>query len=141
MTEKFARLLKLPEMSSKTDDVLNKFDLALDQEIKDADFRSTFSGVQTSRSHNFKKEAMKKYLPENPWNRWTNELTRALLSHKSPSCLAEDPKKLATTVNLTQSVKIEQPRVAQKGCVQHFSFKAAAGKAANSLTTKSVKNA
>lgn len=45
MTKKFARILKMPEMSAKADSALQKFNLALHLEIKSTDYRSTFTDV------------------------------------------------------------------------------------------------
>ena len=45
MTKKQAKIMKVPEMSTMTDAVLEKFDLALYKEIKYTDYRSAFTEI------------------------------------------------------------------------------------------------
>ena len=46
MVRRQAKILKVPEMSTMTDCVLEKFHLALYKEIKYTDFRSAFTDIQ-----------------------------------------------------------------------------------------------
>ena len=69
----------MPEMVQAMECVLEKFYLSVYKEIKYTDHRSAFTELQlktiSERRHTYAEEALKKYQPENPWDRWKPQMS------------------------------------------------------------------
>ena len=74
MTTSQSKELRILEMISTMECVLGKFHLAVHKEIKYTDYRTAFTELQiiafNDRKHTYAEDALKKYQPENPWDRW-----------------------------------------------------------------------
>ena len=129
-------------MIQKMDAVLAKFDQAVKNEVKKRDYRSAFTDLQRrlhdERAMTYQEQAMKKYKPENPWDRWRPQMS-VQLNEKVLSCHANDPLKITATSpiavpgsnNKSNWIKKESnevqvhsqvPKQAEKGKLVNFKF-------------------
>ena len=79
MVKNQAELEDSHDMILKMDAVLAKFDQAVKYEVKKRDYRSAFTDLQRrlhdERAMTYQEQAMKKYKPENPWDRWRPQMS------------------------------------------------------------------
>lgn len=75
--------------------ILSKFHMAVHKEIKYTDYRSTFSDLQKQylsyRECTFGEEALKKYQPADPWDKFRRKLPSDHVRTKTRASQAENP--------------------------------------------------